>query len=223
MGIPDIVYGAAFSPDGDRVVTVSADRQIKLWGCRYRPRALLAWPGTLERFEAWPSVRTAPKSLRPALMQTAKVWRVTPSREFLTLVNGPPIGFIEGTELAYSPDGTRLATASSDRTPKVWDATSGTLLFSLIGHTDLVTNIAYSTDGMRIATASNDNTAKIWDGAAGKELLTLTGHKDWVSSVAFNSDGSRLATGSFDKTAKIWDAQTGKELLTSDRPQGLRF
>ena len=69
-----------------------------------------------------------PASLQPALIIPPKYGSVAPSREFLTLVNGPAIGFIEGTELAYSPDGTRLATASSDRTPKVWDATSGTVV-----------------------------------------------------------------------------------------------
>jgi WD40 repeat protein len=212
-GHTDIVYDAAFSPDDDRIATVSGDRQIKIWDA-ITGRELFSLAGHSREIRSVAFSPNGTHIVTASADQTAKVWRVTPSREFLTLVNGPVIRFIEGTELAYSSDGARLATASSDRTPKVWDATSGTLLFSLIGHTDIVTNIAYSTDGTRIATASNDGTAKIWDGEAGKELLTLIGHKDWVSSVAFNSDGSRLATGSFDKTAKIWDAQTGKEVLT---------
>jgi len=212
-GHTDNVYGAAFSPDGTRIVTVSGDRQIKIWDA-LTGQELFSLAGHSNAVE---SVAFSPDGTRIVTSsddKTAKVWSVAPSREFLTLVNGPPIEFIEGTELAYSPDGTHLATASSDRMPKVWDAATGKLLFSLIGHTDLVTDLAYSVDGTRIATASNDDTAKIWDPTTGKELLTLIGHKDWVYGVAFSPDGSHLATASFDHTAKIWDAHTGKELLT---------
>jgi WD40 repeat protein/transcriptional regulator with XRE-family HTH domain len=119
--------------------------------------------------------------------------------------------------VAYSPDGKRIATASQDKTAKIWNATTGELLLTLRGHSASVNGIAYSPDGKHIATTSDDHTARLWDAATGEELLTLSGHTDWVYRIAFSPDGTRLVTTSNDKTARVWDAQTGKELLTFTR------
>jgi WD40 repeat protein/transcriptional regulator with XRE-family HTH domain len=117
-------------------------------------------------------------------------------------------------DAAYSPDGKRIATASEDKTAKIWDANSGKLLLTLTGHTDVIISVAYSPDGRRIATASWDKTAKIWDANTGQLLLTLIGHTDMLRSIAYSPDGKRLVTTSLDKTAKVWDTFTGEELLT---------
>jgi len=122
--------------------------------------------------------------------------------------------------VAFSPDGTRLATASTDGTAKIWDVRTGNLILTLVGHASAIIDIAYSPDGKKIATASGDATAKIWDAATGEELFTLTGHSAGLSSVAFSPDGKFLATGSGDNTAKIWDVETGDELLTLPGSQG---
>ncbi len=117
--------------------------------------------------------------------------------------------------VAWSPDGKRLATASGDKTAKVWDAASGQEVLTLRGHGGSVRSVAWSPDGKRLATASGDKTAKVWDAASGQELLTLKGHQSYVYSVAWSPDGKRLATASDeDQTAKVWDAASGQELLT---------
>jgi WD40 repeat protein/DNA-binding SARP family transcriptional activator len=116
--------------------------------------------------------------------------------------------------VAFSPDGTRLATTDLDGTAKIRDATSGQELLTLSGHTDEVMNLAFSPDGTRLATTSHDGTAKIWDTVSGEELLTLAGHTAPLVSPAFSPDGARLVTTSFDGTAKIWDTVSGEELLT---------
>jgi WD40 repeat protein/transcriptional regulator with XRE-family HTH domain len=114
----------------------------------------------------------------------------------------------------FSPDGKQVATASQDKTAKIWDAATGKLLITLRGHRESVNGIVYSPDGKRIATTSDDHTAKVWDADTGKVLLTLSGHANIVHRIAFSPDGSRIVTTSVDGTAKVWDASTGREFLT---------
>jgi hypothetical protein len=122
--------------------------------------------------------------------------------------------------VAWSPDGTRLATGSGDSTTKVWDTRTGKELLALSGIHGSVLSIAWSPDGKRLATGSFDNTAKVWDAETGKELLTLDFSRGGPWSVAWSPNGKKLATGSGASTATVWDAETGKELLTLDFGRG---
>jgi WD40 repeat protein len=113
-----------------------------------------------------------------------------------------------------SPDGTRIVSASGDKTLKIWDAATGAELATLTGHTASVYAVAYSRDGTRIVSGSWDKTLKIWDAATGKRLTTLRGHKDGVYAVAYSPDGTRIVSASNDKSLRIWDAASGKRLAT---------
>jgi WD40 repeat protein len=115
--------------------------------------------------------------------------------------------------VAFSPDGTRIATGSDDRTARVWDAQTGTPLLELEGHRGQVKSASFSPDGTRVLTGSTDQAAKVWDARTGTTLLDLKGHTGAVNSVAFSPDGTRIFTGSDDRTAKVWDARSGTPLL----------
>ncbi len=115
--------------------------------------------------------------------------------------------------LAFSPDGKRLASASEDKTVKLWDAQSGQILHTFAGHTEAVFGVAYSPDGKYLASASGDKTVKLWDALSGNEIRTLAGHTEVVFGVAFSPDGKRLASGSRDNKVKVWDVESGDELF----------
>ncbi len=113
----------------------------------------------------------------------------------------------------FSPDGKRVATASGDKTVRIWDSQSDELLLVLLGHESDVSGVAFEpTQGQRLVTSSKDQTARIWDSQSGKQLQVLRGHVGWVTFVAFSPDGQRIVTASEDKTVRIWDSQTGQSL-----------
>ncbi|MGH3693309.1 MAG: NACHT and WD repeat domain-containing protein [Pseudonocardiaceae bacterium] len=114
--------------------------------------------------------------------------------------------------VAWSPDGRRLASGSSDRTVRIWDTHNRKELAVLHGHEDWVRWVAWAPDSQLLATASRDRTVRIWDIENGAEPLVLHGHNAEVWVVAWSPDGQRLATASDDRTARIWDAKTGSEL-----------
>jgi WD40 repeat protein len=118
------------------------------------------------------------------------------------------------TSVAFSRDSKHLASASYDKTVKIWDANTGACLQTLEGHSRWVRSVAFSRDGKHLASASHDHTVKIWDANTGACLQTLAGHSNSVTSVAFSRNGKHLASASDDKTVKIWDANTGACLQT---------
>jgi TIR domain/WD domain, G-beta repeat len=118
------------------------------------------------------------------------------------------------TAVAFSQDGARVLTGSSDYTARLWDASTGNALASLAGHTGPIGAVAFSPDGKRVLTGSNDKTARLWDAATGKSVATLAEHTKEVTGVAFSQDGTRILTGSQDSTARLWDATTGKVAAT---------
>jgi WD40 repeat protein len=116
--------------------------------------------------------------------------------------------------VAFSPDGTKFATAAWDGHARVVDLKTNRELLSLKHQGQYVHAAVFSPDGKSIATGSNDSSGfvRLWDATTGAPLKSFYGHTDAVLSVRFSKDGRKLLTSSYDNTARLWDVATGKEL-----------
>jgi hypothetical protein len=112
--------------------------------------------------------------------------------------------------VAFSPDGKKILTGSSDKTAVLRDAATGKTLQTW-QQGGFVYSVAFSPDSKKVITGSSDDTAVLRDAVTGKTLQTWK-HDGIVSSVAFSPDGKKVLTGSLDKTAVLRDAESGKTI-----------
>ena len=232
--IASVVYNnAAFSADSRRLYTTSYDRSlgegtIKGWdmtspGVKTNDDELLNSEGLdlTGLGGAVYDVALSPDDnhLAASGLGTARVWDIHSGELLMSFDVHNPTAAVWGIDI--SPDGKRLATASSNEdsfnpegTAAVWDISTGEQLLSLQGHGNWITDINFSPDGSKLVTASTDGIAIIWDAQSGTRLMNFNHDtEEWspLWSAIFSPDGRYLAISGGEGLFQIWDLNKGRD------------
>lgn len=201
-GHHDLVTAAAFSPDGEWLVSSSGDGNVKLWQSDGQETPFL--PGQADHVMDAAFSPDGQWLATAGWDGTAKIWPF--EAENPQVVQEPAVilkGHTAGIDsLAFSHNGQLIATASRDGTATIWTM-AGQPVVSLQSHDGEVRDVAFSPDDQWIATASADYSAKLWT-INGQEIVTLEGHEDTIFAIAFHPDQPLIATASGDGTVRLW-------------------
>ncbi|KAF7975669.1 hypothetical protein HWV62_8761 [Athelia sp. TMB] len=243
-GHTSAVWAAAYSPDGTRIASASADSTIRVWdtetgeavGAPFKGHTAairsIAYSPSGHRIVSGSDDSTimmwdseTGEAARSPLQHSGTIACVAYSRDGKHVVSGSYDGTIcmwdaetgeaastpvKGIFFAHSPNGSHMV-STQNTTLCGWDVATGEAVGEpLEGHSDYVDCVVYSPDGTLIASCSSDHTIRLWDAEARQAVRVLEGHTDLVVSVAFSPDGAHLASGSDDKTMRVWDVKAGK-------------
>ena len=202
----------SFTPDGETVVSVSWENKIGLWDSSTGKHK--------KTFALHPDCSTTGAVFSPD-GKTVAIGSDNGTIYLHDLDTGELRMTLTGhgehvDNLAFSPDGNTLATASHyDETIRLWDAHTGKHKKTFTApHARYVRGLAFSPDGNTLASGSGDGTIHLWDANTGNEKHTFTGHSERIYSVAFNPNGDIIASGSTNGIINFWDADTGQYIKT---------
>ncbi len=159
--------------------------------------------------------------LTAALDNTARLWDAATGRLIGRAMEHdrravlPREDFLGGQKCLqahFSPDGSRIVTASVDNTARIWDGHTGEPLTPSLRHPDWVTCAQFSLDGRWVATGCRDGGVRLWNVQTGEPTGTVLRHDKYVNFLTFAPDGRRLLTGSEDMTAQVWEPLAGRSV-----------
>ncbi len=211
----DWASALAIAPDGQRLVSGSFDKTLKIW--HLQTGELIHTLNGHARGVFSVAVSPDGKIVASGSWdETVRLWHLEDGtlQDTLTAHSGSV------RSVAISPDGKRLASGSFDETIKVWELETGVLLSSWTEYLGPVYAIAFAPDGQSIASGGGDGLVQLWQVASGERINQLTGNLDFVWSLAFSPDGELLGSGNGDGTVKLWHVKSGSLIGTLSEHAG---
>ncbi|RKU27712.1 hypothetical protein C6497_10845 [Candidatus Poribacteria bacterium] len=213
MDATNEVQTVAFSPDGMTLASGPNGDYAKLWDVNSRTfKTMLKSPGGRNPINSI-VYSSDGKMLATVEFDRIFIWNTTTAEIKITLSE-----YDESHEhlhsskkvrpnvVAFSPDGSTIASGCNDKTIRIWDVNSGTIKATLTGHKGQVTSVDFNLNGDMLASGSWDSTVMLWDVATQNLKATFKGHTGPSQSVTFSPDGNTIASGgSFDHTLQFWD------------------
>ena len=240
-GHTELPRSVMFSPDGMKLASGSMDKTIKLWDVS-TGQNISTLTGHTDRVE---SIAFSPDGTMLASGsqdETVRLWDVSTGAninilgkidntsaavQMLQIFSGRGPSSTQRkspvTSVAFSPDGTILASGEINGMVKLWDVSTGRNINTFRGSGALSKSVAFSPDGTQLASSTSGGyeTVEIWEVSTGKIINTIAGHLDGVDSIAFSPDGTKLATGlSVSQGVKLWEIETGKQVATFSEKMG---
>jgi WD40 repeat protein len=201
------VRAAALSPNGQLVVTGTADGVAQVWHAD--DGSPMGPPLALPRQAAVQIVAFSPDSRYVLTVNNDTdicLWEASTGKMRCQLAGHTA----RVDALAFNTDGALLLTGSQDQTACLWDVATGRRLLAPLNHDDAVTAVAFHPAGSLFATGTANGVARLWERRTGKSVGMPLTHARQISSLVFSGDGALLATGSLDGTAQLLNARTGK-------------
>ena len=221
VNMPPTIYNLGWSPEGLRLASAGDGTKVYVWDAAtgqtltiYEGHSgllpnvfALAWSPDGKRIVSACSVIGIDKTIH--------IWDAATGQKLLHYDSH--YGLLPNFSvlaLAWSPDGTRIASTCGDKTIRIWNATNGNHISNLKVRSEWVSSLAWSPDSKRLALTNPNHIAQVWDVQTGELLVTYRGHTDSVRNVAWSPDGNRLATASNDATVQIWNPVSGTHIYT---------
>ncbi|MEW4488784.1 protein kinase [Thalassoglobus sp. JC818] len=198
------IHALCFSNDGELLISGGRDNSIKVWDTK-SVSTIKTFRGHFGEVRAVDVSSDGRTIFSGAKDSRAVAWNIDQYEEIRVLNGRSLSGHSDAIlNVAYDPEGSRIVTASRDRTGRIWNAHTGELELTLAeGHQFLTSNAVFLPDGRILATAAADDTVRLWDVATGAQILEIpkTGQS---AVIGISFDGKWLLTGSNDQSTQLW-------------------